>query len=241
MDIQIIETGSSGNLNIIEGAIAIDMGVAAKTLAPWGPNIEVVMISHEHSDHLNTAALNWFYKNKRHVLAHSTYLNASSYARLKAKAPHLAEVIDLANIIGPAEDRQLSVAGRFWRMETYLLEHNVENQGFILTNPAGQRLIHATDTSTMEHAPDGPYDFFLVEGNYDEQRVWDILLDPDSSEARLARAQQNFRHLSVQACHAFILSHAHAGSVAYQLHESEAFGMRVDLSLGLGSARLSAL
>lgn len=228
-DVNIVGTGSTGNLNIIDEVIAIDCGLPRRDFLPFAEKVEIIMISHEHGDHLNFACLNWLLKNRPAVIKYGLYVNQGTYAKLQAKAPAVAEAI--THIIDDEVDTELRTSKGKYRLRTYTLHHNVENQGFILENSAGEKLIHATDTFSMEDAPDEIYDYFLVEGNYDEEKLDEVLFQEDLDVDNFFRASQNLRHLSNQQCHAFILNHSKPGSIAWQLHESETYGMKIDLGI----------
>lgn len=231
--VNIVGTGSKGNMNIIDDVIAIDLGMPARDLKPYAHALELVVISHEHGDHTNMASLNYLYKNHPWIISHGLLVNEGTYRKIEAKLPAVADLIPDTNIIDGGHQRTVKTTSGTYTLETYPLHHNVENQGFILTNEVGERLIHATDTNSMEDAPAGPYNYFLVEGNYDEDVVFEILGNPDKYDIeQMMRASQNLRHLSNQQCHQFILSHAADNALAWQLHESDAFGMRVDFGLG---------
>lgn len=49
MDCNIVKSGSKGNCLILDGRIAIDMGVTYKTIAPYVSDIQLVLLTHVHS------------------------------------------------------------------------------------------------------------------------------------------------------------------------------------------------
>ena len=108
-------------------------------------------------------------------------------------------------------------------LETFKLYHDVPNQGFVITNEDGETLLFATDTNSMISAPRRKYDYLVVEGNYDEDKVVEASLSDDDITAM--RAQRNLRHLSVQSFENFVRAHSKEDSVIYQLHESDTFGV----------------
>ena len=110
-----------------------------------------------------------------------------------------------------------------YRVETYPLYHDVENQGFVFTKNGQSTLIHATDTSTMKDAPQRQYDVILVEGNYDESKLIEYLQSEDRNTRY--RAARNLRHLSIQAHENFVKSHSHPKTQSLMLHESYDFGL----------------
>lgn len=224
IDVKIVSTGSHGNMIVIDDVIVIDCGVKRKMFIENSEKIEHLLVSHRHSDHLSGTVLRWLAKNRPDVVTHGTHLNMNSWLKLKDMAPDVAEMF--TPDLGPYSTMTIKTSRGDYFVETFPLEHDVENQGFMLTSPTGETLIHATDTSTMRHCPDRIFDYLLVEGNWDEDvLVENLTADVDS----VMRASRNLRHLSTQMCMQFMRTHSHSGSVMMQLHESEAFGMTLTL------------
>lgn len=48
MDYSVLATGSSGNCVIINRAVAIDMGIPYKKIAPYAHDLKLVMLTHIH-------------------------------------------------------------------------------------------------------------------------------------------------------------------------------------------------
>lgn len=89
----------------------------------------------------------------------------------------------------------------------------------MVTEFNGKRVIYATDTSTLEHAPEGLYDLFLIESNHDELKI------------KLAKGVKGYdpkinaqRHLSKQASREFyFLRRVGVESEYVELHKSARF------------------
>lgn len=228
-DVEIIATGSSGNLNLIDGVIAIDAGLPARDAAPYLERVEHILVSHRHKDHVNPPVVRWLMQKRPTVLRFGLHMNESCWNMIAATGKWGAEAAAMrrAEMLDESTHLSLNTSKGTYTVDTYPLVHDVPIQGFVLTNPQGETLIHATDTETMSHAPSGPFDCLLVEGNWDEDRLFDAMEDALSCDDfdALNRATQNYRHLSVQACAEFITTHSRPGSRAWQLHESSAFGM----------------
>ena len=66
MTYDIIATGSSGNCVIINGEIAIDMGIPMKKLRESGyiKGLKLVLLTHAHSDHFNSATVRALHKER---------------------------------------------------------------------------------------------------------------------------------------------------------------------------------
>ena len=66
MTYDIIATGSSGNCVIINGEIAIDMGIPMKKLRESGyiKDLRLVLLTHRHTDHFNAATVRALHKER---------------------------------------------------------------------------------------------------------------------------------------------------------------------------------
>lgn len=49
MNIEVLETGSSGNCTVVDDIIAIDMGVPFKRIKPYIKSLKLVLLTHVHS------------------------------------------------------------------------------------------------------------------------------------------------------------------------------------------------
>lgn len=223
MDIEIVATGSSGNFNVIDDVIAIDCGVKRDIVKPYMPKLEHVLISHQHGDHISLPVLRMFKREKPGLLS-NVHVNKSTREMVFKHDADIAE--RLCGWLLAHSHRVLKTSKGDYHVRTFRLYHDVENQGFVITSPNGERLVHATDTCTMQSAPEEMYDYILVEGNWDESKLLESLAGDD---AEAFRASRNLRHLSVQSFMKYVDSHSHSDTVVYQLHESAAYGVRADM------------
>ena len=49
MECEVIQTGSKGNCVILDGRIAVDMGVTYKSIEPYLKDLKLVLLTHIHS------------------------------------------------------------------------------------------------------------------------------------------------------------------------------------------------
>lgn len=277
-DINIIGTGSSGNCIVINDELVIDIGLSYSTLKGVldNPNTAAIFVTHRHIDHLQPSNINQLRINRPWAIKYKLYTNANVLEKIR-------ETKTLTNfnvgnpgkqIIDEHSHFEIKTKNHTYDIRTFKLVHDVPNQGFVIKNELGESLIYATDTETMEYAPNEKFDYILVEGNYDEDKVNEDLdfeynflrlfrqaedegelpegygdlsdqevLDlvaTDLSDfvddlqnkviALIDRANRNSRHLSVQEFEDFCRKHSKPTSIIYQLHESEGFGLRSDLS-----------
>lgn len=220
--VEILGTGSTGNAVLIDDSIMIDCGLGVRKLMPYLQNVRHLFITHRHSDHLNISVLkNIVKKISPAIVEYGLHVNSDCYNLIAKKDSELAEMIKTDLLTGH-DDFEIEVNGNTYRVETYPLYHDVENQGFVFTKN-GHTLIHATDTSTMQDAPKRQYDVILVEGNYDESKLIEYLQSEDHQTRY--RAARNLRHLSIQAHENFVKSHSHSKTQSLMLHESYDFGL----------------
>lgn len=233
-DINIVATGSTGNFNVINNKIIIDMGVNRKMFKPYMANAELIMISHRHGDHISLPIVRMIYREFPGLLRR-LYVNQNTWELINDADPKIAK--EITHRLEPRGTFHVKLSDGEYSISTFPLVHDVENQGFIITTPRGNSIIHATDTETMKFAPSGTFDYLLVEGNWDEETLINKLLSTDKSES--FRASRNLRHLSVQALCRFVAEHSHDNSVVHQLHESGEYGVRArDISAGALAAKL---
>lgn len=220
--VEILGTGSTGNAVLIDDTIMIDCGLGVNKLLPYLQNVRHLFITHRHSDHLNISVLkNIAKKVSKSIIRFGLHINSDCYNMIERKAPEIAEMIESERLTSHSL-LDLKIDGVEYKIETYPLYHDVENQGFVITKN-GKTLIHATDTSTMKDAPNRQFDVILVEGNYDESKLIEYLKS-DDREVRY-RAARNLRHLSIQAHENFVKSHSHRDTISLMLHESYDFGL----------------
>lgn len=220
--VEILGTGSTGNAVLIDDKIMIDCGLGVNKLLPYLQNVRHLFITHRHSDHLNISVLkNIAKKVSDSIIRFGLHVNSDCYEMIERKAPEIAEMIETDRLTSHSEI-ELKIDRVEYKIETYPLYHDVENQGFVITKN-GKTLIHATDTSTMKDAPNRQFDVILVEGNYDESKLIEYLKS-DDRDVRY-RAARNLRHLSIQAHENFVKSHSHPDTVSLMLHESYDFGL----------------
>ena len=221
--VEILGTGSTGNAVLIDDKILIDCGLGVKKLMPYLSNVRHLFITHRHSDHLNISVLKNITKSlSQSIIRYGLHVNTDCYNMIRDKAPDLAEIIETDRLTG-SSDFEIKMGDDIYRVETYPLYHDVENQGFVFTKNGQSTLIHATDTSTMKDAPQRQYDVILVEGNYDESKLIEYLQSEDRNTRY--RAARNLRHLSIQAHENFVKSHSHPETQSLMLHESYDFGL----------------
>jgi len=221
--IDVLGTGSDGNSIVIDNELMIDIGLNVEDMSAHLRRVSAVFVTHRHGDHLRTGAVNWLATKRPTFAENCLYLNEDSRNHVRDRAPKAWPRVAKAPVLTDSDDFVVRTRqGRQYRIETFPLVHDVENQGFVITNEQGESLIHITDTMTASPAPRRKYDYLLVEGNWDEDLVEDMI--ENGSPAQRDRALRNMRHLSVQAFETFVRKHSHPDSKVLQLHKSMELG-----------------
>jgi conserved hypothetical protein len=223
--VDIIGTGSTGNAVVIDDKLLIDCGLTFDKLGDKVMGVEHIFITHRHGDHIKVPTLSKIYKDRPWVLREGLHCNSdvAEFIKLKNNSRFKFEVPSKNIFTEHGFHFDIELGGKKYHIETFKLYHDVPNQGFVITNEDGETLLFATDTNSMISAPRRKYDYLVVEGNYDEDKVVEASLSDDDITAM--RAQRNLRHLSVQSFENFVRAHSKEDSVIYQLHESDTFGV----------------
>ncbi len=156
LDYKIISTGSKGNCVIIED-IMIDCGVPFKDIKDELYNIKVLLLTHIHSDHINKSTLNKIQKLFPHIEIFGNYEVYQSFPDSNVR---------VVNATYPFK------AGEY-EITPFECVHDVLCYGYVW-EVKDQDVIYATDTSTLEHAPNQKYDWFFIESNFSEEKLSQI-------------------------------------------------------------------
>lgn len=172
MTYDVIASSSAGNCVIINGEIAIDMGIPMKKLRESGyiKGLKLVLLTHEHGDHFNTATVRALHKERP----------ALRFCCCDWMVPKLLEAgVDMRLIDVLADGLVVFYPGTDIRgVEAVRLIHDVPNCGYKI-NIGGERLFFATDTGSLEHVEAKDFDWYLLENNHTRAEI----------EARIAEKQ----------------------------------------------------
>jgi phosphoribosyl 1,2-cyclic phosphodiesterase len=222
--VNIIGTGSSGNCIVIDDHLVIDCGLPAKSLMPaLENNLEALIITHRHGDHLGLSFLKALYKVRPWLVETKLYTNQDVKLFIE-RSFNSRWSCDLSanHVITQNDTFEITTSVATYKVTSFKLYHDVENYGFVIEKD-GAKLVFATDTSSLRDAPVQDYDYIVVEGNYDEDKIMESILSEDPNESY--RAGRNFRHLSVQQFEKFVRMCSKPETKVYQLHESGQYGV----------------
>jgi phosphoribosyl 1,2-cyclic phosphodiesterase len=201
MNYKIISSGSKGNCVIVND-VMIDCGVPFKDIKKELYTIKYLLITHTHSDHLNRRTIE----------------------QISSKFPRI-EIIGNYEVHAAWNCNHIANAGFEVETEDYNFfpfdcVHDVLTYGFTW-DFEGQKIIFATDTTTLENAPEGKFDWFFIESNHDEAKLEAVRNEKSGSYSPYLSGK---RHLSTQQAKAFYyMRRSNHDSPLIELHKSSRF------------------
>lgn len=208
---EVIASSSHGNCIVYHKNIMVDCGVPFSKIEHVYKDIDLLIITHRHSDHLNIQTI------KRLI----------SLRPLLKIATHEDVAFQLyANGIGDVMVIEYDKTYHFGNIIfiPFYAKHDVPNIGLkIADKNTKHKLLHLTDAGDLENITAYEYDAYFIEMNYSDELIHDIIQDKiDNGEfAYEVRAIQN--HLSFEEVELFLLANAKDDSLIYPLHISEKF------------------
>ena len=182
MNFNILNSGSDGNGLIIEDIILIDCGISFKKLEDYYKKIKIVLLTHKHQDHFN-----------------KTTIKKLAYERPTLRFACCEWLVDELVKCG-VEKKKIDVLkiGKNYNYNAFIVEpiklyHDVPQCGYKL-KIGTNRLIYATDTSKIDHIEAKNYDYYFIEGNYENEeelhnRAVDEYYEKRVKETHLSKVQ----------------------------------------------------
>lgn len=157
MNFKIINSGSDGNGLILEDTILVDCGVSFKKLNDYYKQLKIVLLTHVHGDHFNKKTI----------------------SKLAIERPTLRFgccewlVEDLIECGVNKKNIDIFEIGKIYDYKGFKvipikLYHDVPQCGYKL-KLGKNKLIYATDTNSLEHITAKNYDYYFIEGNYENE------------------------------------------------------------------------
>lgn len=158
MTYKVISSGSHGNA-ILYDSILIDIGIPFNKIKPYINDIGLVLLTHEHLDHININTL----KNLQFERP-SLRIGCCNWM--------LDYVEGLKNI-------DVFEVGKYYNYDNFtispvLLYHDIPNCGYRISID-GFQIFHATDTAHLEGIEAHNYDLYAIEHNYNEDTINEII------------------------------------------------------------------
>lgn len=201
----IISTGSHGNAVVLNDNILIDCGVPFKAISDIRKNLDVVLLTHIHSDHFCKSTIRKL-AMERPVLR---------FACCEWLVDSLKECgvknIDLMQV-GKTYDY-----GKF-QVSPIQLYHDVDNCGWRVFTE-NEKAIYITDTVTLDGISAKDYDLYLVEANYTESEMQERILEKQQYGAYIYENRVLRTHLSKESCDAWLIENMGENSEFCYLHQ----------------------
>lgn len=206
---EILKTGSKGNAVIIENEILVDCGVSFKTLKNYYKNFKVIILTHEHKDHLlpeTIKKLAWERPSLRWGVPKWLVQNALNCG-VSAKNIDIYEM-----------DKTYNYSA--FKIIPFLLVHNVLNCGYKI-HIGDKKIIYATDTNNLTGIKAKNYDLYLIEANYTEEEIIQRIKEKQSSGEFCYEYQALNNHLSREKAEDFIYKNIGSNGEYVFLHQHE--------------------
>lgn len=201
---KIISTGSKGNAILYHNSILVDCGVPFTLLKPFYKDIKLVLLTHIHGDHFNYATI-------KKLAFERPSIRFGCGAHLKDKLP--------PNINIDIYEPERTYVYNFGSITPVALEHDVPNFGYHI-HSWNTKILHITDTSDISHISAKDYDLYAIEHNYNEDTVYEQIIDDLQSERYNHQERSLSTHLSEQQAREWLYKNKGDNSYVLRLHET---------------------
>ncbi|MBR6523481.1 MAG: MBL fold metallo-hydrolase [Clostridia bacterium] len=192
MRYDIISTGSKGNAVVINDIILIDCGVSFKALKDVYKNLKIVLLTHEHSDHINKTTI-------KRLASERPTIRFACGKWLINKLISCGVDKSRVDIVEPGKKYNYGA----FAVSPVKLYHDVPNCGYrIYMNE--KKLFYATDTNTLEGIVAKDYDLYMVEANYVDEEIKERIRQKEEKGEYVYEYGAMHAHLSKQKCDDFI-------------------------------------
>lgn len=204
---KIIGTGSKGNSIIYHDSIVVDIGVPFKKIEPHLKQINLILLTHQHLDHINVSTI-----KKIQLYRPTVRIGACKWMLKYLKG---VKNIDLYELDKVYQYGQFTIS-------PFHATHNVPNCGYRI-NFNGHRTIHVTDVAHLDGVIAKDYDLYAIEFNYDADTMDSHIADAKARGEFTHLMESSGNHLSMQQATEFIHANKKESSKILRLHESSSF------------------
>ena len=206
MNYNIIKTGSQGNAVVLNDYLMVDIGVSFKTLEEVYKDLKIVLITHEHHDHINRATVKKLAKERPTL----RWACCEWLVPILLKCDVSERNIDVLEI-GKIYDYKA------FKVSPVRLFHNVPNCGFRLYF-GETKVFYATDTAHLNGIVAKDYHWYFIEANYTEEDLQRRIREKQEKGEYSYEMNAANRHLSREQADAFLLENAGEHSRHEYLH-----------------------
>lgn len=207
IDYNIISTGSCGNAVILNKTILIDIGVSFRSLRPYYKDLQLVLLTHIHSDHFNRKTVSRLAK-ERPMLR----FGCCEWMMV----PLMSCGVQMRNIDVYNCDTGYDY-GKI-KITPVELVHNVPNCGYKF-DFGDWKAMYATDTSTLTGIEAFGYDLYMIEANYDNEEIGERIKQKENTGKYVYEYDVLDNHLSKEACDEFLRRNMSWNSTFVYMHQ----------------------
>lgn len=207
MNYNIISTGSQGNAVVLNNCILIDCGVSFKALKDVYKDLQLVLLTHIHSDHFKAKTLSILARERPTLRFGCCEWLVNDLVNAGVN-PSNIDVLEIGKIYDY----------KAFRVSPIKLYHNVKNCGYRLFF-GEERALYATDTEHLDGITAKDYDLYLIEANYTEEDLQKRIDAKAETGEYCYELYVANRHLSHEQASQFLLENMGENSVYVFLHE----------------------
>ena len=207
---KVVSSSSDGNAVIYLNKVMVDCGVPFKKLAGLYKDLSVILLTHQHGDHIKPDTLRKISINHPNIKfvcpEYLLFKVRPVVKRHQIVVVEVGKVYQIGNIT----------------FSPVRLYHNVENVGYrIMVDNI--KILHATDTCTLDGIVAKNYDLYAIEFNWDEETIQDYIDEKKQKGIYAYEEEAILNHLSWQKAQAFYESQKGAKSQLLKLHISSRY------------------
>ena len=206
MNYNIISTGSQGNAVVLNDCILIDCGVSFKALKDVYKQLQIVLLTHEHTDHINKTTIKRLAKERPTLRFGCCEWLVSILVDCDVSERNI-DVFE----IGKVYDYGV------FKVSPIKLYHNVPNCGYRLFFGT-EKAIYATDTEHLEGITAKDYDLYMIEANYEDEELQERINAKMEAGEYCYELNVASRHLSHEQASDFLLENMKPDSEYVFLH-----------------------
>lgn len=201
---KVIATGSKGNAVLYHNSILVDCGVPFASIKPYLYDIQIILLTHSHKDHINIDTI-----------------KKICYERPTVRVGCCSWLVDVLEGVKNIDVYEIGKLYNYGSLSVspVKLYHDVPNCGYRIFK-YNAKIFHATDTAHLNGISAKDYDLYAIEHNYNEDIVFQTIA---AKEARGEFAHEKGAinsHLSEQAAREFIFKNKCHTSQVLRLHET---------------------
>lgn len=205
LDYTVVSSGSKGNCVVIEN-VMIDCGIPFIKLKEYLYEVDFLLITHKHGDHINKSTYKKIRKEFPNIITISNYEVARDY--------EIDEIVTADFYLDIGEYSFLPFEGK----------HDVLTYGYTWYFD-DLHIIYATDMHDFNLAPsDDKYDYLFLESNYDKKKLELVKGSGKRKYGYDVYSSSSQRHASTQHCMGFYFNNRRSkDSKLIELHKSSRF------------------